>query len=224
MCESRRLEGAGDLDLSPGDREVITSLLRNNIAFMATCLKTNNYTFEKLQSFARGQTPLIVKATQIAASIQVAHATEVLKAWKARLGKDWEKTYAVTNSLYVTRRNNILFTVLAQQMGQDSFNDRLFLFETTEFTTQPDKMLDLLTRVVADRALGQVYFKDYYLMDVELLSDASRNAIAAQAAKDGVKPLLPTLAPFHNHSWPWFVDPNSGTGPSTLDAAFAQPK
>ena len=148
----------------------------------------------------------------------------MIKSWKVQLGRDWDKTYAVTNSLYVTRRNNILFTVLAQQMGQAAFNDRLFLFETTEFTTQTDKMLDLLTRVVADRALGQVYFRDYYLMDVELLSDASRKAIADQAAKDEVQPLLPTLAPFHNNSWPWFVDPKSGTGPATLAEAFGQPK
>ena len=44
-------------------------------------------------------------------------------------------------------------------------------------------MLEMLTRVVADRALGKVFFKDYYLMDVELFSSAVQDAITAEAAK-----------------------------------------
>jgi hypothetical protein len=34
---------------------------------------------------------------------------KVVKEWKGMLGQDWEKTYGVTNSLYVTRQNNILY-------------------------------------------------------------------------------------------------------------------
>jgi hypothetical protein len=47
----------------------------------------------------------------------------------------------------VTRQNNILFSVLAQFMRQEAINDRLFLIETTTFTTTPDDMLELLTRI-----------------------------------------------------------------------------
>ncbi len=35
---------------------------------------------------------------------------KVVEEWKNRLGKDWESTYAVSNTLYVARQNNILFT------------------------------------------------------------------------------------------------------------------
>jgi len=30
------------------------------------------------------------------------------------LGADWDKTYAASNTIYVARQNNILFSVLAQ--------------------------------------------------------------------------------------------------------------
>ncbi len=55
--------------------------------------------------------------------------------------------------------------------------DRLLLIETPEFETTPDKLLDVLTRIVADRGLGMVFFKDYFLMDVELLGGGGRAAI-----------------------------------------------
>ena len=95
-------------------------------------------------------------------------------SWKKLLGKDWERTYAASNTIYVTRQNNILFTVLVQFMGEEAIGNRLLLLETTEFTTTPEKMLDLLGRIVSDRALGQVFFKDYYLMDAELLGGGGR--------------------------------------------------
>jgi hypothetical protein len=38
----------------------------------------------------------------------------VLDERKKLLGKDWDRLYAATNTLYVTRQNNILFTILAQ--------------------------------------------------------------------------------------------------------------
>ena len=55
--------------------------------------------------------------------------------------------------------------------------DRLLLIETPEFETTPEKMLDVLTRIVADRGLGMVFFRDYFLMDVELLGGGGRKAI-----------------------------------------------
>ena len=116
---------------------------------------------------------------------------DVLAGWKKLLGKDWESTYAASNSIYVTRQNNILFSVLVQFMGEEAIGNRLLLLETTEFTTTPEKMLDLLGRIVSDQALGQLFFKDDYLMDAELLSGGGRKVIVEEATKRGMKPLLP---------------------------------
>ena len=106
----------------------------------------------------------------------------------------------------MTRTGNTLFELLAQAMGEEAIDERLFLFETLDYTTDADRMLEMLTRVVADRALGKVFFKDYYLMDVELFSSAVQDAITAEAAKSGQQPVLPGLAPFHTHAWPWNRD------------------
>lgn len=61
-----------------------------------------------------------------------------------------------SNTLYVTRQNNILFSVLAQFFGKEAMNTRLFLFETPEFVTTPEQMLNVLIRTVSDRSVGQV--------------------------------------------------------------------
>ena len=122
----------------------------------------------------------------------------------------------------MTRTGNTLFELLAQAMGEEAIDERLFLFETLDYTTDADRMLEMLTRVVADRALGKVFFKDYYLMDVELFSSAVQDAIKAEAAKAGQQPVLPGLAPFHTHAWPWTTDPNSGTGAATMEEAVKQ--
>jgi hypothetical protein len=117
----------------------------------------------------------------------------------------------------VKLQNNILFTILAQFMGKDAIGDRLLLFETMGFTTTPDEMLNLLSRIVADRSLGRVFFKNDYLMDVELLGGGARGTIVKEATKRGMTPLIPTLAPFRSNDWPWKTDPSKGTGPSTLE-------
>jgi hypothetical protein len=65
----------------------------------------------------------------------------VIGEWKTMLGSDWDKTYAASNTIYVARQNNILFSVLAQYFGPEAINDRLMLIETISFTTTPDEML-----------------------------------------------------------------------------------
>jgi hypothetical protein len=117
----------------------------------------------------------------------------------------------------VTRQNNILFTILAQFMGQEAMCDRLLLIETPEFTTTPEKMLDVLTRIVSDRGIGMVFFRDYFLMDAELLGGGARKVIEQEAVKRGMQPLLPTLAPFYSNDWPWKTDPAKGKGPARLE-------
>jgi hypothetical protein len=67
------------------------------------------------------------------------------------------------------------------------------LIETPEFTTTPETLLELLTRIVTDRGLGKVFFKDYYLMDAELLGSRARKVIEQEANQRGMTPLLPPL-------------------------------
>ena len=82
--------------------------------------------------------------------------------------------------MYVTRQNNILYSVLAQFMGTETMGDRLLLVETAEFETTPEKLLDVLGRIVADRSLGMVFFRDFFAMEVELLGGGGRAAIGAR--------------------------------------------
>jgi hypothetical protein len=59
----------------------------------------------------------------------------VLGDWKAMLGSDWDKTYGASNTIYVARQNNILFSLMAQFFAPDAINDRLILIETISFAT-----------------------------------------------------------------------------------------
>ena len=211
------LDSLAALDISEDDRAVLRAILERNLAFMDECLSKGTYTYEGLEKFIRGCTPHAVKTIGIASTAQVGHWMKVVEGWKTMLGKDWERTYAVSNTLYVTRQNNILFTVLVQFMGTEAMGDRLLLIETPEFTTTPEKMLEVLTRIVADRGIGMVFFKDYFLMDVELLGGGGRKAIEREMTKRGMTPLLPPLAPFRSNDWPWKTDPTKGQGPATLE-------
>ena len=211
------LESLDGLDLSADERATLGAILKGNLAFMDECLNTGTFTALQLEKFARASARYFGKTIGIAAQAQVAHWMDVLAGWKTLLGKDWERTYAASNSIYVTRQNNILFSVLAQFMGEEAIGNRLLLFETTEFTTTPEKILDILGRIVADRALGKMFFKDYYLMDAELLGGGGRKVIAQEASKRGMTPLLPPAAPFYSNEWPWKTDPKKGKGPTSLE-------
>jgi hypothetical protein len=211
------LDGLGALDLSEDDRTVLRTILQRNLAFMDECLARGTYTYEEFQQYIRGTTPFSVKTIGIGSGAQVGHWMKVVEGWKQKLGQDWERTYAVSNTLYIARQNNILFSVLVQFMGTETMGDRLLLVETPEFETTPEKMLDVLGRIVADRALGMVFFRDYFLMDVELLGGGGRAAIEREMARRGQKALLPTLAPFRSNDWPWKTDPTKGTGPARLE-------
>ncbi|MBY0524246.1 MAG: hypothetical protein K2R98_12650 [Gemmataceae bacterium] len=210
------LESLEALDLTKEDRDALAGTLKLNISFMDRCLDKGAYTIGELQEFARGQKPFLEKTLWLCGNVQTTHWMKVLDDWKKMLGKVWDKLYAAVSTLNSTRQNNILFTILAQYMGKQAINERLVLLETTEFGIIPEKMLDVLLHIVGDRSLGQVFFGDYYLMDAELLSDPSRRAIREQAAKRGMKLLMPTLAPFHSNAWPWRTDPKDGVGPSSL--------
>lgn len=193
-------------------RETNRSILRNNIAFMDDCVAKGVIAYAALQEFSKKQAPLLKLNVQWAAETQVAHWMGVLADWKQALGTDWDKTYAMSNTIYVARQNNVIFSVLAQFFGPDAINDRLMLIETVSFTTTPDDMLESLTRIVADRSVGQLFFGSYHLMDYELMGGNARAAIIAESNKRGMKPFLPPVVPFGSKQWPTLITPGPGAG------------
>jgi len=197
-------------DWKPNSR----AILQNNIAFMDECLKNDAITPQSVTEFAKKQTPLLKKNIAWAAQTQVGHWMNVIASWKQMLGADWDKAYAASNTIYVARQNNILFSVLAQFFGPEAINDRLMLIETISFTTTPDEMLDSLTRIIADRSVGAAFFGNYYLMDFELMGGDARQAIIDEDAKLKITPTLPPQVPFGSHQWPTLI--TSGPGAKTL--------
>ena len=193
-------------DWKPNSR----AILQNNIRFMDDCLKSGMISPGAVASFAKQQGPLLKKNIAWAAQTQVAHWMDVIGDWKRMLGTDWDKTYAASNTIYVARQNNILFSVLAQFFGPESINDRLILIETISFNTTPDDMLDSLTRIMADRLVGAAFFGNYYLMDFELMGGDARQAIVDEDAKRKINPTLPPQVPFGSHQWPTLITPGSG--------------
>ena len=190
------------------------AILQNNIAFMDACAEKGAISSGDLQAFANRQAPLLKNNIAWAAQTQVAHWMGVIAGWKHMLGSDWDKTYAASNTIYVARQNNVLFSVLAQFFGPGAINDRLLLIETISFTTTPDDMLGSLTRIIADRSVGAIFFGNYNLMDYELMGGDGRASIIAEAPKFGLKPFLPPEVPFGSHQWPTLTTP--GPGPASL--------
>jgi hypothetical protein len=208
------LDGLDKTPLPPEWRDNSRTILQNNIAFMDDCVAKGVIAFAALEKFGKQQAPFLERNIAWAAQTQVNHWMGVIGDWKSMLGSDWDKTYAASNTIYVARQNNILFSVLAQHFGPDAINSRLLLIETISFTTTPDEMLESLTRVIADRSVGALFFGNYYLMDFELMGGDARAAITAAAEKRGMKPFLPPAVPFGSKQWPTLITP--GPGPASL--------
>ena len=81
-------------------------------------------------------------------------------------------------------------SVLVEFMGTETMGDRLLLVETPEFETTPE-MLDV--SVIAAILPGMVFFRDYFLMDVQL-PVARPGRDRAGDGQAGQKPSPPTLA------------------------------
>lgn len=203
--------------LETDTRELLRATLNQIATFMDTILKNQTYTYQDIETFGRGIQPNLAKLIDVATNAQVKHWWSVLEEWKKMIGKDWDQTYALSNSIYVARQNNILFSTLAQFFGEDAINDRLMLLETTDFTTTPELMMDAFMRIVSDRMIGQVFFKYGRLMDYELLGGSARKVIESEAMRHGVKAILPPKVPYNSHAWPWKTDPATGSGPATMD-------
>jgi hypothetical protein len=209
-----RMQSALDgLDAAPMRddwKPVNRAILENNIVFMDETLQANAVSPEALQAFAKKQGPLLKKDIAWAAQTQVEHWMNVIAGWKQMLGADWDKTYAASNTIYVARQNNVLFSVLAQFFPPEAINDRLMLIETISFTTTPDDMLDSLTRIIADRSVGAAFFGDYHLMDYELMGGDAREAVIDADKKRNIPVNLPPQVPFGSHQWPTLVTPGPG--------------
>ncbi|MGZ8387447.1 MAG: hypothetical protein ACXW3R_04315 [Rhodoplanes sp.] len=204
------LDGIDKTDMPAEWRANSRAILQNNIAFVDECAAQGAVSFDALQAFAEKQSPLLKHNVAWAAQTQVAHWMGVVEGWKKMLGSQWDQTYAASNTIYVTRQNNVLFSVLAQFFGPEAINDRLLLVETTSFTTTADELLDLVTRIVADRSVGAVFFGNYRLMDFELMGGDARTAILAEDAKRGITPILPPAVPFGSPQWPTLITPGPG--------------
>ncbi|WP_254774871.1 hypothetical protein [Polaromonas sp. YR568] len=198
--------------MPPAWRENNHIILKANLAFMDECIKTGNISYGTLEAFSRKQAPYLAQNVTWAAQMQVNHWMNVLTEWKALLGNDWNKTYGMSNSIYVTRQNNVIFSVLAQFFGAEAINDRLILVETMSFTTTRADMLGSLTRIIADRSVGKLFFGNYYLMDYELMGGDARDAIIAETAKRNMAAVLPPVVPFGSRQWPTLVTPGPGPG------------
>jgi hypothetical protein len=208
------LDGLDTVSMPADWRENSRTILKRNLDFIDACLAERAISAAMLEKFGRQQAPFLAKNVAWAAQTQVAHWMDVVGKWKSMLGPDWEKTVAASNTIYVARQNNVLFSVLAQYFGPEAINDRLLLIETISFTTTQADMLSALTRIIADRSVGQLFFGNYHLMDYELMGGDARDAIVAETAKRNMKPFLPPAVPFGSHQWPTLVTP--GPGPTSI--------
>jgi hypothetical protein len=208
------LNGLNAADVLGDWQENSRIILQNNIAFMDDCAKNGVITVAAFEDFAKKQAPFLKKNIAWAAQTQVGHWMDVLADWKKQLGSAWDQTYAASNTIYVARQNNVLFSVLAQFFGPDAINSRLVMIETISFTTTPEDMLEALTRIVADRSVGAAFFGNYYLMDYELMGGDARQAVIDESKKRGMTPFLPPAVAFGSHQWPALITP--GSGPASL--------
>lgn len=208
------LDGVDLTEMPPEWRAEVRSILQDNIDFADASLSRGVITFDAVKEYTAKQKLKLKKIVAWAAEAQVAHWMRVVADWKRMLGADWEKTYAASNTIYVARQNNVLFSVLAQFFGPEAINQRLIMIETISFTTTTDDMLDSLTRILSDRVVGQLFFGNLYMMDYELMGSSARDAITAESAKLGMTPFLPPLVAFGSKQWPTLITP--GAGPSTL--------
>jgi hypothetical protein len=208
------IDSLDDVAMQPAWRENSRKILQGNLDFIDQCVAKGAITPAMLESFGHKQAPALAKEVAWAAQTQVAHWMDVMDEWKAMLGPDWNKTIAASNTIYVARQNNVLFSVLAQYFGPDALNDRLLLIETMSFTTTREDMLAALTRIIADRSVGQLFFGNYHLMDYELMGGDARDAIVAETARRNMTAFLPPPVPFGSHQWPTLITP--GPGPTSL--------
>src|SRR5260370_42274182 len=142
------LDSIDTMDMSADERANQRTILRGNIKFMDACISKGTYTFAEIRAYAHEERPYLAKNVNWAATLQVEHWMKVLKDWKEMVGADWDKTYGVSNSMFVTRHNNVLFVLLAQSFGSNTINTRLRIYETTSFPGTPDGVYSIMMRTI----------------------------------------------------------------------------
>jgi hypothetical protein len=210
-------DNVANLDIKPDEKALVNDVLGRVLTFMDTSLKNQTFTAADVEAYTRGVEPDCEKLIAIASTAQVDHWFEVMTEWKTLIGDQWNQTYALSNSIYVARQNNILFSVLVQFMGEDAINNRLLLLETTDFQASPADMRTAFSRIASDRILGKYFFNDDRLMDYELLGWGGRQAIETNMSKLGKKAILPPLVPINSTEWPWKTDTTKGSGPRSFE-------
>jgi len=205
-----------DIDMTSSDKKILRDVLTIINNYLTKCITQNKVDQADLDAFGLKTRPYLLKLIKISAYAQAHHQMAVIAEWKKLLGKEWENTYAATNSMFVTRQNNLLFSMLAEFMGKDAINHRLMLFETTTFSSTDEVMLNLLARVMSDRGLAITMLGNYYAMDSELLANGGRQIIIDEAKKYNLPIILPDEEPFNSTDWPWRHNKNSGSGPANF--------
>lgn len=208
------LDGLNASDMPQQWRANNETILSLNIDYMDDCLQKGSISYDGLKAYSAKQGPLLALDVAWAAQTQVVHWMNLMAEWKALLGEDFGKTYAASNTIYVARQNNVIFSVLAQFFGPEAMNDRLLLIETISFTTSQEEMLASLTRIIADRSVGNLFFGNYRLMDYELMGGDARDAIVAETGKRNMTPFLPPAVAFGSRQWPTLV--TTAAGPASI--------
>jgi len=215
LSEMKAARAGIDAVTMPDDwRPISRAVLDNNIEYMEQCLQRGVIKLDALQAYTKKQGPNLKAVVNWGASTQVKHWMSVMDEWTKLLGPDFAKAYGASNTIYVARQNNVLFSVLAQYFGPEAINDRLMLIETVSFVTTPEDMLTSMVRIISDRAVGEVFFGSPRLMDYELMGGDGRKTIIAEMKARGKEPFLPPLVPFGSKQWPTLVTP--GPGPTSL--------
>jgi hypothetical protein len=211
------LKTLDDADIPSSDKETFRSVLNVISDFQNKCLSQDKIVKADMNDYGLKIRPYLPKLINISAYAQAHSQMGTMAEWKKLLGKDWENTYAITNSMMVTRQNNLLYSMLAEFMGKDAINHRLYLFETTTFEDTDDHLINLLVRSISDNVMGETMLGNYWAMNTELLSNGGREIIIAEAKKLGLTDILPDIEPFNSTDWPWRHNPNSGSGPAELN-------
>ncbi len=106
------------------------------------------------------------------------------------------------------------YSVLGRFVRHEEIISRRLLIGSVSFSTTPQDMLDSLTRIIADRTVGETFFGSPYLMDYELMGGDARDSIVAQTKARGMPTQLPPKVPFGSNQWPAHTE--AGPGPASL--------
>ena len=167
-----------------------------------------------VEKYIRGCTPYSVKTIGIGSAAQVGHWMKVVEDWKKRLGKDWERTYAVSNTLvHRAAEQHSVHRPRAVHGDGDDGRSAAAHRDARSSRPRPRRCSTSSGASSPTAGSGMVFFRDYFLMDVELLGGGGRKAIEHEMQKRGMKPLLPTAGAVPLQRLALEDRPDEGHGP-----------